>query len=87
MPLPSLEQESDLPMSLSYDLTPHTSSPKDVPEDVLISSDPPTTLNDFCEFQEGEDFENLSELDVSVTLKLSIMLSQTLCLYRSHVRR
>lgn len=62
MPLPGLEKERSLYMSLSQDLTPHTSSP----EDVLVPSDPPTTLNDFCEFKVGEDLENPSELDMSI---------------------
>ena len=51
MPLPSLEPESDTPTSLSQDLAPHTSSPKDVTRDVLVPSNPPTTLNDFVSFR------------------------------------
>jgi len=43
IPLPSLHQESDYPMSLSQDLVPHTSSSTDVTEDILVSADPPTT--------------------------------------------
>jgi len=50
----SLDQESYLPMSLSPDLVPRTSSPKGIIDDVLISADPPITLNDFCEFEVGE---------------------------------
>jgi len=54
MYLPNLEQERDLSMSLSTDLAPCTSSPKDVTEDILVYIDLSTTLNDFCEFDVGE---------------------------------
>ena len=40
MPLPSLEQESSLPTSLSPNITAHTSSAEDVTEDVLVYTDP-----------------------------------------------
>jgi len=66
MPLPSVEQEGDFLTSLSQDLAPHTSSPTDATEDVLVSTDPPTTLNDSFEFEEGDECGNPSELDLSV---------------------
>jgi len=67
MLLPCLEQESVLPLSLSPNLALAPNSCKDVIENVLVSSDPPITLNDFCEIQEGEDLERVSELDMSIT--------------------
>jgi len=67
MPLPNLELESDLPTSLSSDLASYTSSPKDVTEDILVYVDLPTTLNDFCKFQVGEQFDTIGELDISIT--------------------
>jgi len=70
MPLPSREHESDLPTSLSQDLAPHTSSPKSISDDVLVSANPHTTLNDFCEIQGGEDLERASELDLSITTEV-----------------
>jgi len=39
VPLPSLERASDLPMSLSPNLAPHTSSHTNVIDDVLVSTD------------------------------------------------
>ena len=53
MCLPSLEKESDLPQSLSSDLAPCPNSPKGVTDDVLVSVDLPTTLNDFHELEVG----------------------------------
>jgi len=41
MPLPSVEQEGYFLTSLPQDLAPHTSSPMDITEDVLVSADPP----------------------------------------------
>jgi len=67
MCLPNLEQESDLPMSLSTDLAPCTNSLKDVSEDILVYVDLPTTPNDFCEFDVGEQSDPISELDTSIT--------------------
>jgi len=67
MPLPSLERESDTHTSLSADLVPHTSSPKDVTEDVLVYANPPTSFNHSLEFEVDEDLENPSELDMSIT--------------------
>jgi len=67
MYLPSLDQESDLAMSLSLDLASCTSSPKGITADVLVSADPPTMLNDFCEFDVGEQSDTVSELDISIT--------------------
>ena len=49
-------------MHLSPALAPHTNSQKDVTDDVLISVDPPTSLNHSCEFEE-EDFKNARELE------------------------
>ena len=54
-------------MSLSQDLAPHTSSPKDVTEDVLVSSDPPAFFHHSCECEMGEDLESASELNMSIT--------------------
>jgi len=54
-------------MSLSPDLEPHISSHKDVIEDILVSSDPPPILNDFCEFRVTEGLERPSEFDISIT--------------------
>jgi len=68
MPLPSLEQESELPMSLSQDLAPYTSSPKDVTEDILVYADPPILFNDSCEFEVGEQFDTASELDMNIRI-------------------
>jgi len=42
-------------MSLSPDLTPRISSPKGITDDVLVSTGPPTTLNDFYEFEVGNN--------------------------------
>jgi len=66
MPLPSLEQESDLPMSVSPNHAPHTNSHKIITDDVLVFSNLPTILNDSFEFEVGEDLVNPSELDMSV---------------------
>jgi len=44
MPLPSLEKESDLPTSISPDLVSHTSSHKDITEDVQASADQPAPV-------------------------------------------
>jgi len=70
MPLPNPEQESDLPKSLSIDLASLTSSPKDVIEDILVYVYLPTTLNNFCEFDVGEQFDTIGELDISITPKV-----------------
>ena len=67
MNLPSPDQECDVPMSLSPDLAPCSSSPKGITDDVVVSADPPTTLNDFCEFEVGEQCDTINELDISVT--------------------
>ena len=67
MPLPSLEQDSSLPTSLSPDIASHTSLPKDVTEDVLVYTNSPAPFNHSCEFEVGEDFENPNELDMSIT--------------------
>ena len=70
MYLPSLDQEINLPMSLFPDLVPRTSSPKGVTGDVLVSVNSPTTLNDFCELDIGEQSDTVSELDISITPKV-----------------
>ena len=56
-------------MSLSSHLEPELSSPRDVPEDVLISTDPSARFNDSFEFEEGEEFENASELFLKITIE------------------
>jgi len=66
MPLPSLEPQSDIPTSLSQDLAPHTSLPKDATDDILISFDPPALFYYSCEFEVGEQFDAVGELDMSV---------------------
>ena len=68
MPLPSLELENGLPMSLSYGLSPKPSSHNDVSDDVLIYADPPSPFNDSFEFEVGVDVENANELDMSITI-------------------
>jgi len=70
MYLPSLDQENDLLMSLPPNLAPRTSSPKGITDDVLVSANPPTTLNHFCEFDVGEQSDNISELDISITFEV-----------------
>ena len=60
--LPSLEKESNLPVSLSPDLSPHTSSHTDVINDVLVSTGPPTIFDDSSE-SEGQEPEKPGELD------------------------
>ena len=65
--LPSLDQDSDLPISLSPDLASRISSPKGITDDVLVFTDPPTTLNDFCEFEVVEQSNTVNELDISAT--------------------
>jgi len=55
-------------LSLSPVLAPEFSSPTDVIKDVLVSADPPTTLNDSFKFEEGDECGNPSELDLSVTI-------------------
>ena len=67
MPLCSVEREGDFLPSLSQDLAPHTSSPMDVTEDALVSTDPPAPFHHSREFEEGEDLESASELNMSVT--------------------
>jgi len=54
-------------MSLLPDVAPEFSSPTGITDDVLVSADPPTTLKDLCEFQEGEDLKSASELNMSIT--------------------
>jgi len=70
MPLPSLEQESDLPLSLSPDLAPEFSTPTDATEDFLVSAIPPATLNDSFKFEDGEESNRPSELDMSLAIEI-----------------
>ena len=86
MCLPSLDQESDFPMSLSPDLAPRISSPKGIADDVLVYADPPTTLNEVCKFDVGKQSNTVSELDISITLEVKLHdsddskdISQELC--------
>ena len=44
MPLPNLQQENDIPMSLFYDFAPQISTLMDVTEDVLVSTAHPPLL-------------------------------------------
>ena len=66
MCLPNLDQESDPPTSLSTDLAPYTSSPKDFTEDILVYVNLPTTLNDCRELEVGEQSDLVSELETSI---------------------
>ena len=60
MPFSDLEQENDLIMSLSPDLAPST--PRDVTEDILISTDAPTPFVQSFKFGKGEEFKNASKI-------------------------
>ena len=64
--MPSLEQEISLPTSLSHDIAPHTSSPKDVTEDLLVYAYSPAPFNHSCELEVAEYLRNSSELDLSI---------------------
>jgi len=55
-------------LSLSSTLASEFSSPTDVIEDVLVSADPPTTLINSFEFEEGDECGNPNELDLSITI-------------------
>jgi len=70
MPLPSLEQESDPPLSLFPNHAPELSSSMDALEDFLISVVPPITFNDSTEFEESKALESTSELDMSITTEI-----------------
>ena len=70
--LPSLEKENDIPISLLADHAPRTSSPRGITDDVLVSANPPTALNSFCEFDVGEQSNTVGELDISIKLSLVI---------------
>jgi len=67
MPLCSVEQEGDFLPSPSQDLAPHTSSPTNITEDVLVSANPPAPFHHSREFEEGEDLKSASEVNMSVT--------------------
>jgi len=74
-------------MSLSTDLAPCTSSPKEVTEDILVYVYLSTTLNDFYEFEVCERSDTISELEISITPevephnfdKSQEVISQELC--------
>jgi len=86
MSFASLEQASGPSMSLSPDLAPKPNSHRDVTEDVLVSAYPPTPLNHSCDFEDGEEFENASDLDVSITFEVEhheIDKSEDICLLKS----
>ena len=86
MPLPSLEQENGLPVSLSRDLTPEPSLPKDVAKDVLVSADPHSPFTNSFEFEESEEFERRNELDMCITTKVEhhdMDESETICFQES----
>ena len=89
MPLPSVEQGVDFLTSLSQDLAPHTSLPMDVTKDALVSADSPAPSHYSREFEEGEDLESASELNMSAHMKLSLVISmsQKNLFYRGNVRR
>ena len=70
MYLLGLDQKSDLPMSLSPDLAPRTRSPKGFTDDILVSTNTPTTLNEFCEFDVDEQSDTVSQLDIIITGKV-----------------
>jgi len=73
-------------VSLSPNLEPEFSSPKDVTTDVLMFADPPTLFNEFFEFEECEKFEHDSELDLKTIAKdlhLNIDESEDNCLEKS----
>jgi len=67
MSLPSLDQESNLPIPLSPGLAPCASTPKGVTDDVLVSANLPTTLNDLYELDVCEQSDIACELDISIT--------------------
>ena len=50
-------------MPLSHDFAHQTSTLRDVTEDVLDSTNPPTPFNRSCELEEAEEFESASEFD------------------------
>ena len=63
----SREQESNHYVSLSPNLEPEFSSPRDITKEVLISAELPAPSNNCFEFEEGKEFENTSELDLKIT--------------------
>jgi len=70
MYLPSLDQESELPMSLSPDFASLTSSPKDVTTEVLAYPDPPAPFTQSHEFEVGDDLEIPGGLDMSTATEV-----------------
>ena len=65
MYLASLDQETNLPMSLSLDLVSLTSLPKNVTAYVFAYADPPVPFSHSREFKVGDDLEILGGLDMS----------------------
>jgi len=80
VPLSGLQQENNLPISLLDDFAPQTSITKDVTEDALDFTNPPTGFNHSCEFEEGEEFESTSEFDEHHDFN-----NHKIFVYRSHV--
>jgi len=72
MYLHGLDQESDLPTSLSLDLASLTSSSKDVTADVLAYADQPTPFTHSREFEVGDDLEIPGVLDISITPEVEL---------------
>jgi len=70
IPLLNLERDNDHSVALSPNLVPKPNSPRDVIEDVLVFSNPPSPFNHSCEFEEGDEFENPSELFMSITTEV-----------------
>jgi len=51
-------------------LPPHISSPNDIIEDVLVSTDPSTPFYESFKFEEWEESARNCELDMSITPKV-----------------
>jgi len=54
-------------LSLCPDLAAEPSSHKDITKHVLTFADPPAPFTQSCGFEEGEEFESASELDMNIT--------------------
>jgi len=67
MPLSSLEHESNLFMFLSPHFALHISSQREVTKEVQVFPLPPAPFTQSYNFEEGEEFENGSELHMSIT--------------------
>ena len=70
-------------MSLLSDLASHTSSHKDITEDVHASADQPAPFIHSCEFEVGEDLKSAGELDMSITLDVEYHESEAIYLHES----